>query len=326
LQTVASLRRRKLVVALAAAPLGRAAAQAGWPGKPVRVVVPFTPGTGMDILARTLAPHFQAAWGQAIVVENRPGASGNLGAGAVAKAPPDGLTLLMGVNTLVINPALYDNMGYDPLKDLAPIGLCATGSFLLVASAASKLRSVDELVREARARPGKLDYASPGIATPHHMAMELFKLEAKVSITHIPFSGTAGAVNAVLSGDVPLMFLPVHVAMAQVKGGRLVVLAAAGNRRSTLAPDVPTLAELGYPGVLAELWYGMLAPAATPREIVMRVHDDMTKALALPEVKSALAAQGMEVAPSSPEEMAALMRRDAARWAAVVKRQGIKAL
>ena len=329
MQSIASLRRRSLVVTLAAGtlaatPLGRAVAQS-WPGKPVRIVVPFTPGTGMDILARTLAPHFQAAWGQTIVVENRPGASGNLGANAVAKAPADGLTLLMGVNTLVINPALYDNMGYDPLKDLAPIGLCATGSFLLVASASSKLRSVDELVREARARPGKLDYASPGIATPHHMAMELFKLEAKVSITHIPFSGTAGAVNAVLSGDVPLMFLPVHVAMAQVKGGRLVVLAAAGNRRSTLAPDVPTLAELGYPGVLAELWYGMLAPAATPREIVARIHDDMTKALALPEVKSALAAQGMEVAPSSPEEMATLMRRDAARWAAVVKRQGIKA-
>lgn len=329
MQSAPSLHRRTLVVtlaagALAAAPLGRAVAQS-WPGKPVRIVVPFTPGTGMDILARTLAPHFQAAWGQAIVVENRPGASGNLGANAVAKAPGDGLTLLMGVNTLVINPALYDNMGYDPLKDLAPIGLCATGSFLLVASASSKLRSVDELVREARARPGKLDYASPGIATPHHMAMELFKLEAKVSITHIPFSGTAGAVNAVLSGDVPLMFLPVHVAMAQVKGGRLVVLAAAGDRRSSLAPDVPTLAELGYPGVLAELWYGMLAPAATPREIVARVHDDMAKALSLPEVKSALAAQGMEVAPSSPEDMAALMRRDAARWAAVVKRQGIKA-
>ena len=330
MQPVASLRRRRLVVtfaagAFAAAPFGRAFAQQGWPGKPVRIVVPFTPGTGMDILARTLAPHFQAAWGQAIVVENRPGASGNLGANAVAKAAPDGLTLLMGVNTLVINPALYDNMGYDPLKDLAPIGLCATGSFLLVASAAAKIRSVDELVREARARPGKLDYASPGIATPHHMAMELFKLEAKVSITHIPFSGTAGAVNAVLSGDVPLMFLPVHVAMAQVKSGRLVVLAAAGDRRSALAPDVPTLAELGYPGVLAELWYGMLAPVATPREIVERVHDDMTRALALVEVKSALAAQGMEVAPSSPEEMAALMRRDAARWAAVVKQQGIKA-
>ena len=329
MQSIASLRRRGLVVTLAAGtlaatPLGRAVAQS-WPGKPVRIVVPFTPGTGMDILARTLAPHFQAAWGQAIVVENRPGASGNLGANAVAKAPADGLTLLMGVNTLVINPALYDNMGYDPLKDLAPIGLCATGSFLLVASASSKLRSVDELVREARARPGKLDYASPGIATPHHMAMELFKLEAKVSITHIPFSGTAGAVNAVLSGDVPLMFLPVHVAMAQVKGGRLVVLAAAGDRRSTLAPDVPTLAELGYPNVEADLWYGMLAPAGTPHDIVARVNADMTRALALPEVRSALAAQGMEVAPSSADDMAALMRRDAARWAGVVKQAGIKA-
>ena len=231
----------------------------------------------------------------------------------------------MGVNTLVINPALYANMTYDPLKDLAPIGVAATGSFLLVASAASKLRSVDQLVQTARAKPGALDYASPGIATPHHMAMELFKLQAKVSITHIPFSGTAGAVGAVLSGDVPLMFLPVHVALAQVKGGRLVVLAAAGTKRTSLAPDVPTLAELGYQGVEADLWYGMLAPAGTPREIVLKINADMTKVLSMAEVKTALAAQGMEVTPSSPEEMAALMRKDAARWAAVVKQAGIKA-
>jgi len=324
------LRRRGLLGALSIGVLGSAGTfpalgQAAWPGKPVRIVVPYTPGTGMDILARTLAPHLQAAWGQAIVVDNRPGASGNLGAGAVAKSPPDGLTLLMGVNTLIINPALYANMTYDPLRDLAPIGLAATGSFLLVASSASKLKSVDDLVKAARARPGALDYASPGIATPHHMAMELFKLQAKVSITHIPFSGTAGAVNAVLSGDVPLMFLPVHVAMAQVKGGRLVALAAAGDKRSALAPELPTLAELGFKGVEADLWYGMLAPAGTPAEIVARINADMRAALALAEVKTALSAQGMEIAPSSPEEMAALMRRDAARWAAVVKQAGIKA-
>ena len=322
--------RRHLLTALPAAALATFApllhAQASpWPAKLVRVIVPYTPGTGMDILARTMGPHLGAIWGQAIVVDNRPGASGNLGAAAVAKSPADGYTLLMGVNTLIINPSLYANMTFDPLKDLAPIGLAATGSFLLVASATSKFKSIAEVVASARAKPGALDYASPGIATPHHMAMELFKLRAKVSITHIPFSGTAGAVNAVLSGDVPLMFLPVHVAMAQVKGGRLVALAAAGERRSSLAPDVPTLAELGYAGVRAELWYGMLAPAGTPREIVVRVHDDMANALALPEVKSALAAQGMEVAPSSPEEMAALMRRDAERWASVVKRAGIKA-
>ena len=324
------LRRRGLLGALSIGVLGSAGTfpalgQAAWPGKPVRIVVPYTPGTGMDILARTLAPHLQAAWGQAIVVDNRPGASGNLGAGAVAKSPPDGLTLLMGVNTLIINPALYANMTYDPLRDLAPIGLAATGSFLLVASSASKLKSVDDLVKAARARPGALDYASPGIATPHHMAMELFKLQAKVSITHIPFSGTAGAVNAVLSGDVPLMFLPVHVAMAQVKGGRLVALAAAGDKRSALAPELPTLAELGFKGVEADLWYGMLAPAGTPADIVSRINADLRTALALAEVKSALSAQGMEIAPSSPEEMAALMRRDAARWAAVVKQAGIRA-
>ena len=323
-------RRRGLLGALSAGVLGATGArpvlgQPAWPGKLVRIVVPYTPGTGMDILARTLGPHLQAAWGQAIVVENRPGASGNLGAGAVAKSPPDGLTLLMGVNTLIINPALYANMSYDPLKDLAPIGLTATGSFLLVASSAAKLTSVDDLVKAARAKPGALDYASPGIATPHHMAMELFKLQAKVSITHIPFSGTAGAVNAVLSGEVPLMFLPVHVAMAQVKGGRLVALAAAGDKRSALAPEVPTLAELGFKGVEADLWYGMLAPAGTPADIVARINADMRTALALAEVKTALSAQGMEIAPSSPEEMAALMRRDAARWAAVVKQAGIKA-
>jgi len=315
-----------LAAAVLALPMSvRVWAQNGWPARPVRIVVPFTPGTGMDILARTLAPHLQQAWGQPIVVDNRPGASGNLGAGTVAKSPPDGLTLLMGVNTLIINPALYSNMSYDPLKDLAPLGLAATGSFLLVAGAASKLKSVDDVVKAARARPGALDYASPGIATPHHMAMELFKLQARVSITHIPFSGTAGAVNAVLSGDVPLMFLPVHVAMAQVKGGRLVALAAAGDKRSSFAPDVPTLAELGFKGVEADLWYGMLAPAGTPAEIVARINADMRKALALPEVKTALSAQGMEIGPSSPEEMAALMKKDAARWAAVVKQAGIKA-
>jgi tripartite-type tricarboxylate transporter receptor subunit TctC len=323
-------RRRGLVTGVAASTLAalaslRTFAQAVWPSRPVHIVVPYTPGTGMDILARTLGPHLGTTWGQQIIVDNRPGASGNLGAGQVAKAAPDGHTLLMGVNTLIINPALYTNMSYDPLRDLAPIGLCATGSFLLVASAASNISSVDQLVKMARARPGSLNYASPGIATPHHMAMELFKLQAKISITHIPFSGTAGAVTAVLANEVPLMFLPVHVALVQMKSGRLVVLAAAGAHRSALAPDVPTLDELGYKGVNADLWYGMLAPAGTSRDIITKVNADMTHVLEMPEVKSALGVQGMEVAPGSPEEMAALMQRDAARWSTVVKQAGIKA-
>jgi tripartite-type tricarboxylate transporter receptor subunit TctC len=172
----------------------KALGNAMWPSRLVQVVVPFSPGTGMDTLARSLAPHLSARWGQTIVIDNRPGASGNLGANAVAKSQPDGHTLMVGVSTLVINPVLYANMTYDPLKDLAPVGLCATGSFLLVASVTSKIGSVDELVKRARAKPGALDYASPGIATGPHMAMELFKLQEKISITHIPFSGAAAAV------------------------------------------------------------------------------------------------------------------------------------
>lgn len=316
---------KKFMTGAFAALFALAAQAQTYPTQAIKIIVPFTPGTGMDILARTLSPHLSAAWGQPIVVDNKPGASGNLGAGSVAKAAPDGLTLLMGVNTLIINPSLYSNMSYDPLKDLAAVGLCTTGTFLLVAGAASQIKSVDQLVKMARAKPGALDYASPGIATPHHMAMELFKLQAKISLTHIPFSGTAGAVTAVLSGDVPLMFLPVHVAMAQVKGGRLVALASSGVRRSDLAPDVPTLSELGFKGVEADLWYGMLAPTGTPPDVIKKINTDMRKALALPEVKTALVAQGMEIAPSTPEAMAALMRTDSQRWANVVKQAGIKA-
>ena len=296
-----------------------------WPGKAVRIIVPFSPGTGMDILARALAPPLSAACGQPVVVDNRPGASGNIGAGAVAKAPADGLTLLMGVNTLVINPSLYRGMSYDPLRDLTAIGLCSTGSFLLVANRAAQINSVTQLVQAARAKPGALDYASPGIATPHMMAMELFKLEAKISVTHIPFASTAGALSALLSGDVPLMFLPVHVAMAQVQAGRLIALACGGERRSNLAPQIPTLKELGFKEVDADLWYGMLAPAATPSEVINRINADMLKALAMAELKAVLTAQGMEITPSSAQQMSTLMQRDFQRWAAIIKRAGLKA-
>ena len=295
-----------------------------WPTAPVRLIVPFTPGTGIDILARTLGPKLSQAWGQPVVIENKPGASGNIGADQAAKAR-DGHTLLMGVNTLVINPALYPNLSYDVNRDFVPVGLAATGAFLLVANAKSGIDTAAKLVAQAKAKPGALSYASPGVATPHHMAMELFKQRAGFFALHIPFSGSAPAVQQVVGGEIPVMFLPVHVALPQIKGGRLVALAAAGNKRAPLAPDVPTLAELGYAAVEADLWFGMLAPAGTPAAVAQKINTDMQRALDTPDVKTTLASQGLEVLKSTGGEMAALMQRDTARWAALVKTQGIKA-
>ena len=322
-------RRSLTALVLAIIPLKMSVAQGSsgtaiWPAAPVRIVVPFTPGTGIDILARTLGPKLSQAWGQPVVIENKPGASGNIGADQAAKAR-DGHTLLMGVNTLVINPALYPNLSYDVNRDFVPVGLAATGAFLLVANAKSGIDTAAKLVAQAKAKPGALSYASPGVATPHHMAMELFKQRAGFFALHIPFSGTAPAVQQVVGGEVPVMFLPVHVALPQIKGGRLVALAAAGNKRAPLAPDVPTLAELGYAAVEADLWFGMLAPAGTPSAIVQKINADMQRALDAADVKTTLASQGLEVFKSTGAEMATLMQRDTARWAALVKTQGIKA-
>ena len=309
------------IAALCAAPVG---AQ-GWPSQPVKIVVPFSPATGMDILARTLGPKLSEMWQQPVVVENKPGASGNLGAHQVAKSAPDGYTLMMGASTIVINTALYQTLPINPMTDLAPVGLAANASLLLVVHPRLGVASVQELVARAKAKPGELNYASPGVATPHHMAMELFKARTGASITHIPFSATGPAVAQLLGGEVPLMFLPVHVAIAQVKGGKLNALATGGAKRSPLAPDVPTLAELGLRDADTDVWYALWAPAGTAPAIVARIDADMQKALAMPEVRGILTQQGMEVLTSTPEELRARMASDAERWAQVVKAAGIKA-
>ena len=303
---------------------GPAPAQS-WPSQPVKIVVPFSPGTGMDILARTLGPKLSEMWGQPVVVENKPGASGNLGAYQAAKAAPDGYTLLMGASTLIINTTLYKNMQYNPLTDLAPVGLAANASMLLVANPKTGITTVRELIAQAKERPNAFNYGSPGIATPHHMAIELFKLRAGISIAHIPFSATGPAVTQLLGGEVPLMFLPVHVAIAQVKAGKLNALATGGANRSPLAPEVPTLAELGLRDSDTDVWYALWAPAGTPAAIVNRINADMLKVLGTPEVRALLAQQGMEVLTSSPEELRERMRSDAVRWAQVVSTAGIKA-
>jgi tripartite-type tricarboxylate transporter receptor subunit TctC len=295
-----------------------------WPTQPVKIIVPFSPGTGMDILARTLQPKLADAWHQAVVIENKPGASGNLGGAQGAKAPPDGHTLVMGASTLIINTTLYRDMPYDPLTDLAPIGLAANASLLLVAHPRLGVSSVAELIARAKAKPGALDYASPGIATPHHLAMELFKARAGIDLAHIPFSATGPAVTQLLGGEVPLMFLPVHVAIAHVKAGKLVALANGGGKRSPLAPDVPTLGELGLRDADTDIWYALWAPARTPPAILDRINADMNRALATPEVRAALSAQGMEVLTGTRADLAMRMKSEAARWAQVVKAGNIR--
>ncbi|MBC8024199.1 MAG: tripartite tricarboxylate transporter substrate binding protein [Burkholderiales bacterium] len=308
--------------ALAAALTAHAQA---WPAQLVKIVVPFSPGTGMDILARTVGPKLAEMWGQPVVVENKPGASGNLGAYQVAKSAPDGYTLVMGASTLVINKTLYKDMQYDPLADLEPIGLAANASLLLVAHPKLGITAARDLIAQAKARPGTFVYGSPGIATPHHMAMELFKARAGIDIVHIPFSATGPAVTQLLGGEVPIMFLPVHVAITHVKAGKLVALAMGGEKRHPLAPDVPTLGELGLRNANTDIWYALWAPARTPGAIVNRIGADMQKALAMPEVREALAKQGMQELTGTPAELRSLMDSDFARWAEVVKTAGIKA-
>jgi tripartite-type tricarboxylate transporter receptor subunit TctC len=310
-----------LVLLLASA---HAHAQA-WPSQTVKIVVPFSPGTGMDILARTLGPRLSEMWGQPVVVDNKPGASGNLGAYQVAKAAPDGYTLVMGASTLVINKTLYKNMQYDPLTDLEPIGLAANASLLLVAHPRLGITTAKELIAQAKAKPGVFVYGSAGIATPHHMAMELFKARTGIDLVHIPFSATGPAVTQLLGGEVPIMFLPVHVAIAHVKAGKLAALAMGGDKRHPLAPEVPTLAELGLSNANTDIWYALWAPAHTPAAIVNKIDADMQKALAMPDVRDALAKQGMQELTSTPGELRALMAADVVRWAEVVQTAGIRA-
>ena len=319
MRTIASI--AAALMSLAAPIISHAQA---WPTQPVKIVVPFSPGTGMDILARTVGPKLAEMWGQPVVVDNRPGASGNLGANLVAKSPPDGYTLVMGASTLIINKTLYRDMPYDPIADLQPVGLAANASLLLVANPKLGITTAKDLIAQAKANPGKLVYGSPGIATPHHMAMELFKARAGVDIVHVPFSATGPAVTQLLGGEVPLMFLPVHVAITHVKAGKLVALAAGGAERHPLAPDVPTLAELGQRNANTDIWYALWAPARTPASIVNRIQSDLRKALAMPDVREALAKQGMQERDGTPAELRALMDKDFALWADVVRTAGIK--
>ena len=291
-----------------------------WPNRPVKIVVPYTPGTGIDILARTLGQKLGEGWKTAVVVENKPGASGAIGTEAVAKAAPDGYTLLMQASTIAMDPNLHAKSAYDPVKDFAPVLPVALGYMGLVVNPSVKAATVAELVALAKSKPGALTYASPGSGTPHHLAMELFKARTGIDVLHVPYKGTGGAVQDLLGGQVSMMFLPVHVALPQVEAGKLRLLAAGGTRRAAVTPNVPSLAEAsGVADIDVDIWYALYAPAGTPGAIVAKLNADVNALLKSPEVADVLARQGLTPTGGSPADLATLTEKDLARWGRVIR-------
>jgi len=290
---------------------------------PIKIVVPFTPGTGMDTIARTVQPRLSEKLGVPVVVQNMPGASGNIGADFVAKAAADGNTILMGANTMLIASQLYKNTPYNPVKDFAPVSMSAYGSLMLVAHPKTDIKSVKDLVRVATSRPGHLTFGSPGVGTPHHMAMELFKLETKLFMLHVPYRGSAGYTQDLLGGELMVGFLPVHVAQGFVKSGRLNALAVGSNKRHPVAPDVPTFIELGYKDIDVDLWYAFFVPVKTPASVVTKLNTEFASILQQANVRDVLGKAGLDASASTPEELATIVNKDYPRWGRVIQLKGI---
>ena len=290
---------------------------------PIKIIVPFTPGTGMDTIARTIQPRLAERTGQTVLVQNMPGASGNIGADFVAKSAPDGSTLLMGANTMLIASQLYKNTPFNPVKDFAPVSMSAYGTLMLVAHPKTDIKSVKDLVRVALAKPGFLTFGSPGVGTPHHMATELLKLETKTFMLHVPYRGTAGYTQDLLAGELMVGFLPVHVAQGFVKSGKLNALAVGSTKRHPVAADVPTFLELGYKDIDVDLWYAFFVPTKTPTATVSKLHADLSIIIAQPAVKDILGKAGLDASASTPEELASIVAKDYPRWGRVIQLKGI---
>jgi tripartite-type tricarboxylate transporter receptor subunit TctC len=296
-----------------------------YPSKPIKIVVPYPPGGFNDTLGRTLAAKFSEAWGQPAFVENKPGGNTLIGSDLVAKSPPDGYTLLVVAFPFAVTPSLIRNMPYDTLRDFAPVILAAQSPNLLVVNPQLPVKSVAELIALAKSQPGKLSYASTGNGSSNHISMELFKSMAGVDILHVPYKGSAPAVTDLLGGQVTVMFDNVPNVLPQVKAGRLRALGTSGTKRTPLAPDVPTVSEAGVPGYEVTVWFGLVAPAGTPREIVQKLNAEVTKILAMPDVRERFLAQGVEPVGSTPEQFGDHIRSQMAKWAKVVHDAGVKA-
>ena len=319
--------RRNMFVAVAmhlslvgALSVDHASAQPRYPDKPIKLIVPYTPGTGIDILARTLAQKIGDDWKIGVVVDNRPGASGNIGTEGVAKSPPDGYTLLTTASTIVINRSLFKSIPYDPIKDFAPVAPLAIGRLALVTHPSVDAKTAKEFIAYAKAHPGKLFYGSPGNGTPHHLAMEMFKSAIGIDVVHVPYKGTAGAVQDLIGGQIAVMFLPVHVALPLVEAGKLNMLAAGGNQRASATPNVPSLAEAaGVRDVDTDIWYALYAPAETPPDIVAKLNDEVNRLLKSPETVDTLMKQGLQPTGGTPGDLERLTKRDLERWSRVIR-------
>jgi tripartite-type tricarboxylate transporter receptor subunit TctC len=323
-----SINRRSLL-ALAGLMLGGlstgALAQSAYPSQNIKIVVPFTPGTGMDTIARVVAPRLAERLGQSVVVQNQPGASGNIGADAVAKSTADGYTILMGANTMLMASQMYKSVSFDPVKDFSSVSMAAYGSLMLVAHPKTGIKTVAELVNQVRAKPGSVSFGSPGVGTPHHMAMELFKLETNTFMLHVPYRGSAGYTQDLLGGELNVGFLPVHIAQGFVKSGRLNALAVGSPKRHPVAPDVPTFEEMGVKRIDVDLWYAFFVPSKTPSAVVSRLNTEMAAILRQADVKEILGKAGLDAVASTPPELAAIVAKDYPRWGAVIRTKQISA-
>jgi tripartite-type tricarboxylate transporter receptor subunit TctC len=315
---------RGLLIATALLAAGVAQAQQNYPVRPIRLVVPSSPGGGTDITARIIAPKLGEYLGQQVVVENRPGAGTMIGGEVVARAPPDGYTLLMGISTLAINPAMYRKVPYDALKDFAPISQVVALPNVLVTHPSLPVKTVRELIAFAKSRPGQINFASAGVGTNPHLSMELFLSMTGVKMIHVPYKGSGQGVIDLIAGHVTVMTPSILTALGYVKDRRLRALGVTSAKRAGGAPDIPTIAEAGVPGYEAVQWFGVLAPAGTPRDIVSRLHKEIVRTVQTPDIRQKLVNDGADPVGSLPEEFAAFIRSETAKWAEVAKAIGLK--
>lgn len=320
-----SFGKAAFVLMLVSLQCGAAAfAQANYPTKPIRLIVPFPAGAASDVVGRMLGQKMSELLGEQVIADNRAGAGGNLGIGLTAKAPPDGYTILIATASIAVSPAIYANLGFDPVKDLTPVARLSSTPNILLVHPSVPAKTLREFINLARATPGKLNFGSGGAGTTNHLANELLKHLEKINIVHVPYKGVTQAMTAMMGGEVDEVVMPVTTAIPQIRAGKVRALAVLTDQRIPTLPDVPTGKEAGVPGFTLPVWYGLFAPVATPREIVMRLNQTLARVLALPDVRARLADQGVDPWHGTPEQLGELLRKDIERFGVIARSSGLK--